>query len=140
MGEWTLEWKILTLTSPLAVLIGSAVACSILEAIGFAVGPLVIDLSMAKESVAGRTAGWIHGVWLGFGILAPAMGGYLAARIARVQPLLHATLVGICGSIAFVISSQNIRLMVVYALSLFLPSAIFGGLYRKREQRSGGVR
>ena len=126
------------LASFLALIAGSVVAYAILQTIGFAIGPVVMALPMAKESVAGRMEGWVHGVWLGFGILAPVVGGYLAAHIAKVQPLLHSALVGIFGSVLFVLMSKNTLLMTVYAVSLYFPSAIVGGLYWKRHHSRNG--
>jgi hypothetical protein len=120
------------------VLTGALLAVVILYAIGLFAGPIagVGILPYSKESTSGRLGGWIHGIWLALAIVVPAAGGYVAATIAKRQPLLHAAMVGVVGGIA-VLAVATTWLMVVYALALFPPSAAVGGWFWRRRHGSG---
>jgi fructose-specific phosphotransferase system IIC component len=78
----------------------------------------------------------MHGVWLGFAIAVPALGGYIAAAIAKARPLFHGFLVGVVGAPVIFLVTES-WLMTVYSLSLFPPSAIIGGWLWQRRQRGG---
>jgi len=118
------------------VLVGAGMAVAILHVIGIFAGPIVGTdiLPYSKESTSGRLGWWMHGIWLGFAIAVPALGGYIAAAIAKVRPLFHGLFVGVGGALVVFLMSES-WLMTVYALSLFPPSAVVGGWFWQRRQR-----
>ena len=66
----------------------------------------------------------VFGLVIAFG--SPLAGGYLAARAATVQPLLHGLAVGVLGSIMFAFIGPPAA-AAGFAIFVFMPGGIAGG-------------
>jgi hypothetical protein len=66
---------------------------------------------------------------------APLTAGYLSARIAKVQPLLHGCIVGMLGATLFLLMASPIT-AGLWAALVFVPGGIAGGwLWKVQEAR-----
>lgn len=70
------------------------------------------------------------GVVVGLG--GPVLGGYVAARIARVQPLFLGAIVGALGS-ALIAVSASPAIAGLWTSFVFIPGGIVGGWLHKIE-------
>jgi hypothetical protein len=70
------------------------------------------------------------GVIVGLG--APVLGGYLAARIAKVQPLLLGAIVGALGSVLIAVTASP-AIAGLWSAFVFVPGGIVGGWLQKIE-------
>ena len=62
------------------------------------------------------------------GTLATIAGGYVAARIAKKEPYLNASIIGVFGIVLGVLLANNYPLWFnVLGFVLVLPAALFGG-------------
>ena len=81
----------------------------------------------------------LYGVmWMLLAFAAPVVAGFLAARIAAVQPLLHGCLVGILGAVFMAVVTTPAS-AGLWAAFVFVPGGIAGGwLWKVRGPRPGG--
>ena len=71
-----------------------------------------------------------------YGILFAALGGYVAALIARRRPRAHALAVGVLialgSTVSLVVSASDARWSQLAALFLMAPAAAWAGMLRRR--------
>lgn len=82
---------------------------------------------------ASKWFAWLNTVAFVVAVGAPVLGGYLAARISNVQPLLHGLVVGLLGSI-FIAFTSSPGIAGLWAAFVFIPGGIAGGWLRKIER------
>lgn len=98
----------------------------------FSLGPLAAVLSDKEQVVFGL---WGLLFWLFLNIAGPVSAGYITAKLARQQPLLHACIVGILGIIALAVLIEPISAALAECFFV-IPGAIFGGwLWRKHSRK-----
>jgi hypothetical protein len=104
-------------------------------AIGFFIGIIVPFVALmlvgsilapSKGEEPSRLLGLYTVLWLILGIGGPFSGGFMAARIAKVQPLLHGCIVGLLGSI-FVAVVTTPSITGLWSAFVFVPGGITGG-------------
>jgi len=98
----------------------------------------------AAESVGQRTPIWQSAasfLLLWFWAIAPVGSGYLAARIARQQPLLHGLVAGVVGGVLVVLWVHGMWEFEFAAAVLIVSCGLFGGwLWRRRTlKQSNGL-
>jgi MFS family permease len=76
---------------------------------------------------------WLNTLAVVVALGAPVLGGYLAARISNVQPLLHGCIVGLLGSVLIAFTSSP-GIAGLWSLIVFIPGGIVGGWLRKIER------
>jgi hypothetical protein len=68
------------------------------------------------------------------GIGGPILGGYIAAVVAKVQPLFHGFSVGVLGTIFAMVVTGTLG--AVWMAFVFVPGGIFGGwVWRRRNEK-----
>ncbi|HYC38580.1 MAG TPA: hypothetical protein VEC19_19290 [Usitatibacter sp.] len=102
----------------------------------FFIGP-GIALATGQQKV---TLGiWFTFLWLTVALLAPIGAGFLAAHLAKVQPLLHGAAVGLLGAIAGVALSHPAQSAIYAALTCGTGGIVGGWLQRHVARRSGAL-
>jgi hypothetical protein len=113
-------------------------------AIEAAVDPLLLRVfrQALPDPAALSTNHWIKTLTFAYGLICVALGGYVAARIARRLPIKHAAAMGIVQAgltIAAMLSPEAnhaSRLQWITIAILSVPAALAGGtLYKRREIR-----
>lgn len=77
---------------------------------------------------------------LWFWALAPVGSGYLAAKLAKQQPLLHGLLTGIVGGVLVVLWVRGLWVFELVLALLIVTCGLFGGWlwrYRNQKHRAG---
>src|SRR5690349_1511024 len=74
-------------------------------------------------------------LWIALGIGGPFAGGFLAARIAKVQPLLHGCIVGLFGSL-FIAAVTTPAITGLWSAFIFVPGGITGAWIWKVTRRT----
>lgn len=75
-------------------------------------------------------------LWMLIAIGGPVGAGYLAAKIATVQPLLHGCLVGTLGAV-FLAAMTTPAIAGFWSAFVFVPGGIAGGwLWKSRHAKS----
>src|SRR5580698_8111309 len=128
--------------SVLSVLAGIALLTAASFAIEAAVDPLWLRLfPQALPGLSSlSTNQWFRIFTLAYGLVCVAAGGYIAARIARQRPILHAAAMGIVQAgltIAAMLSpeaSHASRLQWFTTAILSIPAALAGGALHKRRE------
>jgi hypothetical protein len=132
------------LRSALSVLAGIAVLTAASFAIEAALNPLLLRLfpRALPDPAALTTNPWVRTFTFAYGFMCVASGGYIAARIARRLPVIHAAAMGIVQAgltIAAMLSpegSHASRSQWIIIAVLSIPAALAGGyLCRRREIR-----
>jgi len=106
-----------------AVVIGFVVGFVVPYSLVFAIGP-ALSWASNQESVTLGT--WFTVLWFGVAIAAPIAAGYLAARLAKVRPLLHGAAVGLLGVLAGIALSHSMDSALVSA-AVFGAGGVAGG-------------
>jgi hypothetical protein len=113
-----------------AVAIGFFAGFAVPYALVFAVGPVMSVVSGQERVDLGA---WFTLLWLGVAFFAPIAAGYVAARLAKVQPLLHGGVVGLLGIVAGIALSHSVE-SAVYAALIFGTGGVAGGwLWRMKS-------
>lgn len=86
-----------------------------------------------------QSAGSLLLLW--FWALAPVTSGYLAAKLAQQQPLLHGLLTGVVGGVLAVLWVRGAWFFEAIVALVVVSSGLFGGwLWRRRTlKRSVGL-
>jgi hypothetical protein len=102
-----------------------------------------IPFALDGPPVAGqRMYGWRAAVGglsvvLWFWALAPVGSGYLAAKLAKQQPLLHGLLAGVVGAVLAVVFARGEAVFEFMLALIIASSGLFGGwLWRYRHRES----
>lgn len=82
----------------------------------------LLGASNAREAFGPGGYPWAMGFLHGGG---PLAGGFLAARIARTQPLLHALLTGVLGWMLSTVIGNGLLMAFVYVLASVVGAAIW---------------
>ena len=133
------------LRSVLSVIAGIAVLTAASFAIEAAVDPLL--LRAFRQALPGPAAlstnPWVKTLTFSYGLICVALGGYIAARIARRSPIKHAAAMGIvqaCLTIVAMVSPEAnhaSRWQWITTAVLSVPAALAGGtLYKPAKSRS----
>lgn len=114
-------------------------------AIEAAVDPLLLRLfPRALPGAAALSANqWVRTFTFAYGFMCVALGGYIAARLARRLPFQHAAALGIVQAFLTIaamlspVGSHASLLQWMTTAILSVPAALAGGaLYERRETRS----
>ena len=89
-------------------------------------------VASASIAEAGVLPGWLNVIGLIVGFAGPVIAGYLAAKIARVQPLLHGFIVGVLGSIMFAFLGP-LLVAALFAIFVLIPGSVAGAWLWKRR-------
>ena len=93
------------------------------------------QLTAAAEAVM-REPGFQFAALL-YGIFTTAMGGYIAARLAKRYPYFNALAVGlVCIVLALALSTEISGWFDAIAYASTLPAAVFGGHLLARQRRN----
>lgn len=97
----------------------------------FYVAPLVFALITGKMS--GDVPVALTLVWFLGSFLAPVLAGYLVARLAKTQPLLHGAIVGLLGFVCAIWYVHSLRATMI-TFAVFVPGGILGAWLWQRQQ------
>ena len=89
----------------------------------FYIAPLVFSVVTGQRS--GDISIVVVLLWALCSLLAPIAGGYLAARLSQVQPLLHGALTGLLASVVAALMVSSLRTALLTFL-VFIPGGICG--------------
>jgi len=87
---------------------------------------------------APRLMGLFNVVAFAGALAAPVFAGYLAARIAQVQPLLHGCVVGVLGSILIAVVTSP-AIAGLWSAFVFVPGGIAGAWLRKVQRAKSAL-
>ena len=119
-----------------AVVVGFFLGFVVPYALVFAIGPAMSFFS-GQESIT--LGAWFTLLWLGVAVCAPVAAGYLAARLGRVQPLLHGAAAGLLGVIAGIALSHSLE-SAAYTAMIFGSGGLVGGwLWRTRSHGNSAL-
>ncbi len=125
----------MTKIRPSAIAIGFFVGFVVPAAIYFAIGSA---LFIAREGEVLKWIPWFNSLWFAVAIGMPLLAGYLTARVAQVQPLLHGGIVGMLGSIGLVVLAIPIS-AALYSAIIFVPGGVAGAWLWKKFRRTEGA-
>jgi hypothetical protein len=93
-------------------------------------------IPLSSTDTSGVLPAWLNLLGLAIAFGAPVGAGYLAARVAQVQPLLHGCVVGLLGSIMFGFIGSPMS-AALFAAFVFVPGGIAGGWLWKARGGKG---
>ena len=128
-------------TEPVKSLNVSAIAIGFLAGIvvpyAFAFGVASV-MALATGERSGVLGIWFTFAWTAVAVGAPVLGGYVAARRAKAQPLLHGFAVGVLGTVAAVVFTQSM-LTALWATLIWGAGGIVGGWLWRKGLRGRGA-
>jgi MFS family permease len=96
----------------------------------FYIAPLVLSLATGEKS--GDVPLMLVVFWFLCSVLSPVLAGYLAARLARVQPLLHGAITAILAALLCALLVDSARSALITFL-VFVPCGILGAWIWRRS-------
>ena len=133
--------------SVLSVLAGIAVLTLVSFAMEAALDPLL--LRAFPEALPGPEAlssnPWLRAVTFAYGLMCVAVGGYVAARVARRLPIMHAAAMGIIQAGLTImamlspVGNHASRLQWVITAIVSIPAALLGGVVYKGRKPNDGL-
>ena len=91
-------------------------------------------LASVEGGGAPHVMGWFNLLWWVIALGAPVLGGYIAGRLAKAQPLLHGCVVGVLGTIAVTLMASPWNAAVMSGF-VFVPGGIVGGWLSGRGRK-----
>jgi hypothetical protein len=100
------------------------------------IGWLVFETGRALYPDHIQTVGLVVGLFMLWAVvLGPIVSGYLAAKIATVQPLLHGLVVSALAAVLYIVLLfSQLKYWALLAIPLLVLAGLFGAwLWRRRE-------
>jgi hypothetical protein len=133
--------------SVLSVLAGIAVLTLASFAIEAALNPLLLrafpEALPGPETLSSNP--WVRLLTFAYGLTCVATGGYIAARIARRLPVIHAAVMGIIQAGLTIVAmlspvgNHASRLQWIIIAVLSIPAALAGGVFYKGRKPNDGM-